>query len=480
MSGLIAPYWFSAAAPPATLSVAPGALAIYSVKQIAGYAGSFGIAQELSTNTTRTIGFAADGYYDHADLTTWAAGRDVRWNTIYDQSGSANHYVGSGSYPTHDPTASTRLGVPCWTIAPKTGTTQLNMPLPSGVTGSSQARTIISCDAIMAGLTTSTKWQLGTTSADRMMYQSKTESSLNIFDTATYKTTGVYGRTQMELAAISSSATNNLYRKDGVAAATLAASPLVTFTGGWVGKGDLSGYAYIGDYTFFAVWPSTLSAGVIAPMEVDMMTAFNVAGPTSRTVNICIDGDSLAFGQGTSYSLNIGRHLEPLLDVPAFIQNTGVPGRTLAQNYTNRVHNSTNRKKVGLYNIQVIEGGTNDISLSGTSATTLFTTLQNYLAVVNANYDKAIVGTLVPRNGNTGPMETERLAYNALVRDPTNQATYNYVCADYASLPAFDSSPSAASDYGNTTFYYTDGIHPNSNGYLTRATYLATVINPYI
>ena len=66
--------------------------------------------------------------------------------------------------------------------------------------------------------------------------------------------------------------------------------------------------------------------------------------------------------------------------------------------------------------------------------------------------------------------ETERLTYNAMVRDTTNATANSYTVCDYA-------GETELQDATDTTYYDADGTHVKSAGYAVEATYLAPIIN---
>lgn len=127
--------------------------------------------------------------------------------------------------------------------------------------------------------------------------------------------------------------------------------------------------------------------------------------------------------------------------------------------------------------------GTNDLDNRATGTivgygTTIWTSyLLPYIqAVQAAGFDRVFVGTCIARNfGGSGTdktqKETERLAYNTLIRN--NAATYGYTVLDFAGL-------SELSDYTNTTYFTSDGVHLKRVTQFVIADYAAPIVSPYL
>ena len=127
--------------------------------------------------------------------------------------------------------------------------------------------------------------------------------------------------------------------------------------------------------------------------------------------------------------------------------------------------------RAGTNTIVTFAAGTNDLGAS-TSANTLWTThVQPCIAFIKSFGYQVIVETVIPRTDFDAAKETERLAYNQLLRD--NAVAQGYTLCDYTTNAAFDSQ----ADASNTTFYDPDGVHLNSTGYGVQASMLAPLVN---
>lgn len=113
----------------------------------------------------------------------------------------------------------------------------------------------------------------------------------------------------------------------------------------------------------------------------------------------------------------------------------------------------------------VMNGGTGDISHLQ-SAATILATMQTYASTARtAGADRVIVGTIPTWNVITGPMETERVALNNLIRAADD---WDAVC-DIAADPRFQ-------DPDNTT-YFVDGIHFADKGHEAAAELFGAVLD---
>jgi lysophospholipase L1-like esterase len=113
--------------------------------------------------------------------------------------------------------------------------------------------------------------------------------------------------------------------------------------------------------------------------------------------------------------------------------------------------------------IVVIWGGTNDMALNplATPAQT-YANLQAYVAAARLvpGVDKVIVLTALPRtSGDNGNFETDRQAFNTLVRN--GWASFADALVDVGN----DANIGQAGDNLDTTYYDGDAVHLNNTGY---------------
>jgi lysophospholipase L1-like esterase len=138
--------------------------------------------------------------------------------------------------------------------------------------------------------------------------------------------------------------------------------------------------------------------------------------------------------------------------------NTGVYGRTTSQILSALSTSVTPLASSGL-NLYTVLGGTNDC-IQGVTAATAWSNLASIASTVHTAGFKAIVMTLPSLNG-----------YNTC-RDALNTLIYANWSGTFDAIadPASNSSYGADAAYSNTTYFYTDGIHPTT---LTEQTIMA-------
>lgn len=170
----------------------------------------------------------------------------------------------------------------------------------------------------------------------------------------------------------------------------------------------------------------------------------------SERVAVVVVGDSLTNGYSFT-SKPATDWLEELVGVP--VDNMGVNG-DVAANMRTRWQLYA---KTYPYRVLVIEACTNDLALGG-SAASCWATVQAWIAEAQTAGIRVIVCTVFPRSGSggwTGGMETERLAYNALVR-----------AAASSTVRVFDGDE-VLSDDGvslKAEYNYGDNLHLNDAG----------------
>lgn len=142
----------------------------------------------------------------------------------------------------------------------------------------------------------------------------------------------------------------------------------------------------------------------------------------------------------------------------------GLSWTTLATTASTRLHPFG---KGALTNILIMCGGTSDI-WAGDSAATLYA---DHLSYANnaraAGFDKVIVTTLVGNILNTTPNNTQRLAFNDLLRLPQALIDFDGI-ADVAVVTGLDNHLSSSYDSGH--------IHWSSTG----AAQVVTVVKPVL
>ncbi len=260
-----------------------------------------------------------------------------------------------------------------------------------------------------------------------------------------------------------------------------SAATVGTGTGGSIGGGGGFGasFNYSGECFAVVFYPAALSDADTALVKAALETAFGISYAQNRL--LVIDGDSITDGSGRDVDLmNEPRYIYETMALDAHVYNMGVAGTSVQTEYGRRVAKwaavarSDSAKKVVRLCI-----GSNDLKNAGGVAGTGTTIWTSYMLpyiqyITGLGYTLA-VGTVIPRNDSwTAGYETERLAFNQLIKD--NASTYGYTVIDYCSLTQFDTQ----SDANNTTYYAGDTIHPKSAGYQVRAALAVPVIDTLI
>lgn len=206
---------------------------------------------------------------------------------------------------------------------------------------------------------------------------------------------------------------------------------------------------------FFAVaYPTALSDADAQLVMAELRRAFNV--PTVFTKRFVFMLDSIMVGYCTRSLNNIIKQLT--FPAGSEIFNVSITGQTAAQ-----VQASTS-KLTGLYKSTVpmlyfCEGGTNDIFVSLSTGTTVYSSLSSInttLKALGANV-KTGQSTILPRVSNVTPGESERLNLNPLIIG--NVAAHDFVI-DWAA----DATMGAYASLADTTLYAPDKIHPTALG----------------
>lgn len=249
-------------------------------------------------------------------------------------------------------------------------------------------------------------------------------------------------------------------------AATQALTALAsgTFTGGIIG--NLSGanrslQARVRDILIYA---PALTSGNLA----SLLTYAQTRGvPSSITGNIAIAGDSNCTGVGCTLNRNWVNQLT--LTTTTTRCNISEASLTLAIGATDAATLVDTQIVAGKTNVLIVQLGSNDFALDGTSAATLYANMKTYcLARQSAGWSKIIVAGMTPRTDVD--IEAKRQALRtSLLGDfvtATGQsltwtgAAYADYYVDIYSNAAIGAT--AASD--SLTYYAADKVHLNNTG----------------
>lgn len=219
--------------------------------------------------------------------------------------------------------------------------------------------------------------------------------------------------------------------------------------GGWQADTDRNNFALVG-------YKRSLSDADEAAVATRLNSIFNVA---TKTASIWADGDSIQRGWGSTQNLNKWGIMLPSIPTSVHIVNAGVPNsgqQARAPSWFSA------RRIPGRNQIWMQNWGSNNFP-SGITAAALFgadnTTGTRYnIANAKAAGFKPIIETVIKRAPYTAAQETERQAFNQLLRDNATALGYRLI------------------DYGDTVYSTTDGIHPTTAGYQAMAAIALPVI----
>ena len=277
--------------------------------------------------------------------------------------------------------------------------------------------------------------------------------------------------------AICSGAANvKIHRNDDVttrAALTASASML----GGAIGAiksgagASVTGQSAFEDHFFHAVYTGMVSDADMVTLKAFLKTRFEIVTAGKTWQLICF-GDSIMWGQAASGGRGYPSKLVPYLPANVEISNPSTPGRTLGNmisdwnGFLTYKVEAAKAKKFVLCN-----GGTNDIGIGSTAATTLGRVQTLATAIISKG---AIpIFYTIPARGDTQwspAKEAERVAFNAGLLDTTNQASWGIKVIDRAANPDFQNA-------SNTTFFHADKLHLLEAGYQSAAAFEQAALN---
>jgi hypothetical protein len=432
-----------------------GLQALYSMVQQKGYNGPCMTVTRASDSTLKTVGFV-NGYCDVATAFTFGGGTTLSCTTFYDQSGSGLNLPNCGSLNSTDITNGIQG------ITNDFGT----ILLPAGLSFNRQSETAVAIASTMdAG--TGALFQLGSVLFSSVTgVQQINESDVLFVGTGPgFVQSGLYGPTTNPVVAIATSGSSGMtFYENNKSSALLATQPSGTETGGYAFSAS-SSFSFYGSYYLLAIYNTVLSPSQISSIRSQLYRNFNVvSAPTVRFVD---DGDSITEGTCATFSNNRPHYMSMLTTFPIEIRDIGVYGQQGTVGLANETQNIIDSYDPTMTNIVEFAYGTNDLA-AGTTAANIFTSeTLPYVANAQTKGYKVIVATLIYRTDESAGFETQREAYNALVR--SNAATYGYTVADYDTIPQLQNP--------QTGGYSCDGTHPLSPGYALMGVVEANAIN---
>jgi len=461
-----------------------GTLGHWWVKRVVPtYTGPCLRIRSEATGVETDIGFDESGILDLRVIRPLIVGTRARVVTFYDQSGLGNHLTTSSNdsqpvlEPYPDETGLPRIVFETSVIYKGSAVTPQVLNIPLGVATNSNnvyIGALVKCahstrDAPIIELDGTTRVALG------KRRQSGIESVVAYVNNSARAVTGRLPNLGPEFLAVAS-ATGGVRSACGDDRTDSAAVSAVALAGGRIGTStnlflDGLGNPRSGGFALYGLIIRTAAAtSIVANVFAAVCRDFNLA-PQKRGV-VVIDGDSITEGafavQFRNWPALVSNEYSA---IETRYYNVAISGGTSSSQITGQAQWLSSFSSMADRKTAVVCFGSNDIK-GGTSAATLFANLQTYLANVQAAGFNTIVATLLPRQGFDAAKETERLAYNQMLRDQYKTTLSCVSLLDFAIEPTMGS----ASNVSNTT-YYADGTHPTAFGLELLACYAAEVIN---
>ena len=469
---------YSGISPNIVDAVGASALCAYGVRLLlSGYAGKCLNVVRASDSTALDIGFLSNGWIDYPTLYSFIAGTTGAVAKWYDQSGNANDSVQATAANRFTITPQWVNGYPAlnaFSGASNSGSS-LWMPLPVGVAPTRNAFSVtsIGIPAADGGFTwdmssngTMFNYQTPSTGAEGVSYNSY-YSPLSPGYAQFSGETCVSG---LVSGAGGYTSYTDQYSLNG---ATFGAAAISA--GGRIGGTNFSGSFFASAlWQAFIVWSSALTATQLTTLQQQALLGFNIH-PQLRDILVTA-GDSITYSQSAGNE-SYQSQILPLLLRPMRIINQGVPSSTIVQNEGYISTRLGQQYISGANNICLYWGGTNDLYLtSGSTAWSVFTSLQTIVAQIHAAGFKCIVATALPRDWSAAPSgntDTARLAYNSLIRNQWQ--TFAAGLADVGN----DATMGPTAAYSNGTLYV-NGVHPTSLGYSYLSPIFAAALNQFL
>ncbi len=237
-----------------------------------------------------------------------------------------------------------------------------------------------------------------------------------------------------------------------------------------IGSWQVGQIPYLGQMSELMIFNGAHDVGMRNLVETSVMGYYGI----TRSENFIFDGDSLTIGTGSTGGQSYPNQFMALIGGSHYSLNDGVGGQKLDDMDAAAVSSIDATAYPTARTTLIIWGGTNDLSAGRTPAQT-YNFLKNYITNRKATgkYDRIVVMTSVPREGNT----PERFTYNDLIRAGMQpggdlRALGADVLCDLQTLSIFDDP----NDVNNAAYYDPDRIHLLNAAYAQVAGLLETTL----
>lgn len=463
-----------------TVSAAPSAAWGFR-RLVAGYSGPLFRVVRASDSATLDVSAAASGAPDLAAYDTFAAGTTTKIDMAYDQAGTShltqptdtNRPVFAKVDAYHGHYGATFPG-------------GAHLIIPVGLTGSGQATTTLDVAFAVCGNLGGGYAQLGQVYNDDgsialILGNGGSSSGYMRVLNKSFLSTNMWAPSEPHaLVSVHSAANNVVHMNERTA--TLGATSAGTWSGGFIGKNSVS-YDFNGQFFGRVVYPAALSAGDVQTLKDAAYSMFGII--KNPTAQILMSGNSIVQGRSSTRQIHhFQRQALGRLSQRVELLNAGRNGEQAKYLYNFRTIYGP-AQRAGMRNLLYAPEPTNDLDSADSAATCWDSWVKPWIDYcIAGGWTPAdiLVPTVLARNfgsATTTPAqkETERLAYNQMVRD--NAATVGYTVVDHASIPAMadPNGPQYADGTHPASTTFQDGLEVSGNGYGYMAKLFADVVN---
>jgi lysophospholipase L1-like esterase len=489
------PFIGSAARPLDIQTIGPFGFAYGTRLLSSAYSGPAFTVQRLSDNTTKNIGFLADGSLDTQSLDGFLAGSCGRIITWFDQSGNGINATQSNvqNAPTIVPLR--RLGNARSVMfdarpegngssEPYCGPTQttLTISMPTGSTLSGSAVSIYAIGGIQSAGHNTSFFSLSDSNGHLLIVGANWQWSAPGAASGVAALGGgppAFGPglggmdTPNVVSLISGSSGASFYHNDGQSSGKLA---IGTITGGTLGASAFGSAMGFVDLAAVIVYPAAHTQMQQMSILASLYSQFAIR-PQVRDVFVA-DGDSHTDGYGASFQQTWLRKMGSMLNRPSLaLANVAVYGETAAtrlQNFSANVapalSRSARNKVVALY------AGWNDIAILSTTPQQLLQIYQEYGALVH-QYGAKFLAVGSPLRGASSAQIAVMQQFNALLAE-----NWQGFADGFVDLSQCNPGLGLTSGWGSGTpnLFFSDTIHFNDAGYSAIGAAVAKALAPML
>jgi len=278
--------------------------------------------------------------------------------------------------------------------------------------------------------------------------------SVSFYDGSVTKRSQIRMTSSLSLVVVKTSATGVTFQINDLSE-TMTSTPTGTFVPGSLGNDTNSAGPFVGHLYEVMLYDNAISASSVTALLDYMKAKYSKEEFTKRVV---FKGSSTTKGNASSgLCTNFIHRLEPYYPDAEFCAY-GVGGADQDDFDATAPLDVDGAFNANQDNVLVLQSGSNDIYVNGTSAAALLAQVKNYCLQRKSLGYKIVVLTVLPR-GSDSNANLIRLAFNALVVAEPLGVFWDAV-ADIAALPELQNGAQ-----NSTTYYNADTIHLNDAGH---------------